>query len=288
MHSIAYESIELIVSIKLYDFKRLRILSKFTVSFRRPNPKSPCHQITTQNTVREVLLIGQLAHATGCSPEEAHRLLSEHRWQLEAAISAWFMPAPHLPIVGCCGGYMPQNEPASQQQPSPQHHQALCPCNTPATPPSVNDAIHEFQKMEWRCNFFEEYATLVREVLLIGQLAHATGCSPEEAHRLLSEHRWQLEAAISAWFMPAPHLPIVGCCGGYMPQNEPASQQQPSPQHHQALCPCNTPATPPSVNDAIHEFQKMEWRCNFFEDKVLSDDRENNCFCSPPEANTLS
>uniref|UniRef100_A0A915CAP2 UBA domain-containing protein n=1 Tax=Parascaris univalens TaxID=6257 RepID=A0A915CAP2_PARUN len=127
----------------------------------------------------------------------------------------------------------------------------------------------------------------VKEVLLMGQLAHATGCSPEEARRLLSEHRWQLEAAISAWFMPAPYLPAVNLSAGCVAQRD-SSQQQPTPQHHQALCPCNTPATPPAVNEAIHEFQKMECRCSFLEDKGLSDDRENNCFCAPSEANALS
>uniref|UniRef100_A0A915CBR6 UBA domain-containing protein n=1 Tax=Parascaris univalens TaxID=6257 RepID=A0A915CBR6_PARUN len=109
-----------------------------------------------ESKVKEVLLMGQLAHATGCSPEEARRLLSEHRWQLEAAISAWFMPAPYLPAVNLSAGCVAQRD-SSQQQPTPQHHQALCPCNTPATPPAVNEAIHEFQKMECRCSFLEEY-----------------------------------------------------------------------------------------------------------------------------------
>lgn len=94
---------------------------------------------------------------------------------------------------------------------------------------------------------------------MIGQLAHATGCSPEEAEHLLRENRWQLEAAISAWFMPSP---LPQCCSSYRAQSETQQIPQLSSQH-QALCPCNTPATPPSFADTIHAFQKLDWRGSF-------------------------
>lgn len=129
--------------------------------------------------------------------------------------------------------------------------------------------------------------TKVRELLLAGQLAHATGCSPDEAHRLLAEHSWQLEAAISAWFTPAPHLSLADCFTHCVLRTD-APQFQQQSQYHQALCPCNTPATPPSVTDTIHAFQKMEWKSNLFEGTRLSDDRQNNHFCTPSATNQLS
>uniref|UniRef100_A0A0N5AW52 UBA domain-containing protein n=1 Tax=Syphacia muris TaxID=451379 RepID=A0A0N5AW52_9BILA len=105
--------------------------------------------------IREVLLIGRLSHATGCSADEALQLLRDNNWQLEAAISAWFTPS-ESPLTVCLPMYHAQS--ASQQIPqvTSQQHQALCPCNTPATPASFTDTIHAFQKMDWWDNFSDE------------------------------------------------------------------------------------------------------------------------------------
>lgn len=121
----------------------------------------------------------------------------------------------------------------------------------------------------------------IREVLLIGRLSHATGCSADEALQLLRDNNWQLEAAISAWFTPS-ESPLTVCLPMYHAQS--ASQQIPqvTSQQHQALCPCNTPATPASFTDTIHAFQKMDWWDNFSDDAVsnLSDNRGNGVYCS--------
>lgn len=87
----------------------------------------------------------------------------------------------------------------------------------------------------------------MKEAFLVAQLTHATGCSVEQAYQLLIRHTWNLEAAISAWFM---HSQIPGA-------NQSSAQEIFTSRQSHCPCPCNTPTTPPYMSETSFAFERL-------------------------------